>query len=428
MSSVRIRALEAVDPRAVPLPHGTEVTTGVERTTLRGDKVVAQGAMGRVARIEPDGRVVVWVVGVGEVAYARDELTPRRAGQVRYALAREAAETALRPTAILDATVGSRAWGLSDASSDTDVRGVFLLPFPWTAGLAEAPDTLLSADGSTTRWELGKALRQLLRADPNTLEMLWVPDVVCHDPLGERLLAARDAFASVEVYGTFGRYALSQARKLAQSARLAEHRAVVLDWLRETPALSLDAAAARLAAHTGNDDVARCKQYLKQLCRSMNDQGLLDAAEFSALARFAADRAADFDLPRELRPKNAYNLLRLVACAVQWLRTGVPLITVEGPLRERLLAIKRGEIPLETSLAWTEALAAELEDARAHTVLPPRPDVAAADALLREARTESARRWFAAGPGPFGRDAPQPPAAAHAQDADAALAEALETP
>ncbi len=426
MSSVRIRALGAVDPRAVPLPHGTEVTSGVARSTVLGDRVVPQGALGRVTRIEPDGSVVVWVVGVGEVRYARDELTPRRPGQVRYALAREAAEAALKPTVILDATVGSRAWGLSDAQSDTDLRGVFLLPFPWTAGIAEAPDTLLSADGSATRWEFAKAIRQLLRADPNTLEMLWVPEVVCHDPLGERLLAARDAFASAEVYGTFGRYALSQARKLAQSARLAEHRAVVLDWLRETPALSLDAAAERLARHTGNPDLARCRQYLKQLCRSMHDQGLLDGADFAALARFAADRAADFDLPRELRPKNAYNLLRLVACAVQWLRTGVPLITVEGPLRERLLAIKRGEISLETSIAWTEDMASELEDARAHTVLPARPDLGVADALLREARTEAARRWFAGTEGPWGRDVIPPPPPAHAQDAEADLAEALE--
>jgi len=391
----------------------------VARHAVLGDKLVPQGAMGRVTRIEPDGAVVVWVVGVGEVRYAREELTPRRPGQVRYALAREAAESALRANVVLDATVGSRAWGLSDAQSDTDLRGVFLLPFSWTTGLADAPDTLLSADGSITRWEFAKALRQLLRADPNTLEMLWVPEVVCHDALGEQLLAARDAFASAEVYGTFGRYALSQARKLAQSSRLAEHRGIVLDWLRETPTLSLDAASVRLAQHTDTADLPRCKQYLKQLCRSMHDQGLLDGADFDALARFAAERAADFDLPRELRPKNAYNLLRLVACAVQWLRTGVPLITVEGPLRERLLSIKRGEVGLETSIAWTEAMAAELEDARAHTVLPARPDLCVADDLLRAARTEAARRWFAGAPGPWGTDAATPPAPVHAQDADA---------
>ena len=67
------------------------------------------------------------------------------------------------------------------------------------------------------------------------------------DVLGEWVLGARDAFVSAEIYGSFGRYALSQLKRLAQSARLAEHRALVLEWLREEPAPSLDEVAARLA-------------------------------------------------------------------------------------------------------------------------------------------------------------------------------------
>lgn len=418
MTSLRIRNLENLDPHAIPLPNGTEVTTGVDRHTLDGARLVPQGAMGRVVSTSPEG-ITVFLVGIGEARFARDELTPRKIGQVRYALAREHNELALRPCVVLEATVGSRAWGLAHEGSDTDLRGVFVLPYPWTIGLGEPVGTLQSADGSATWWEYDKAIRQLLRADPNTLEMLWVPEVRALDPLGEALLQNRDAFVSGEIYGTFGRYALSQAKKLAQSARLAEHRAVVLGWLREDPSRDLDAVARLLAEKTDRgtaDAVPRCKQYIKQLYRSMHDQGLLPAAEFAALAAFARDHAMDFDLPRELRPKNAYNLLRLVACAAQWLRTGEALIRVEGELRERLLAIKRGEVALETSLAWTEAMSEELEDARNRSVLPKRPDVQRADALLRAAREESARRWFAGAPGPWGSDAPAPPGVQHEQE------------
>jgi hypothetical protein len=336
-------------------------------------------------------------------------------------MARDHAERALLPCAVLEATVGSRAWGLAHEGSDTDLRGVFLLPFPWTAGLADPPETVVSSDGSATYWEYGKAVRQLLRADPNTLEMLWVPEVRALDPVGEALLKHREAFSSVEVYGTFGRYALSQARKLAQAARLAEHRHKVLSWLREDPSRDLDQVAARLARETLGDTpdaVGRARQYLKQLYRSMHDQALLPVATFEELARFARERSLDFELPRELRPKNAYNLLRLVACADHWLRTGVPLIRAEGELRERLLNIKEGRVPLETSLAWTETLAEGLEDARAITALPKRPDVARADQLLREARLESARRWYGALPGPFGRDMAPPPEARDERDED----------
>ena len=55
---------------------------------------------------------------------------------------------------------------------------VFVLPLAWTTGLAEPPLDLVSLDGSQTYWEVGKAIRQALRADPNTLEMLFAaPEV-----------------------------------------------------------------------------------------------------------------------------------------------------------------------------------------------------------------------------------------------------------
>ena len=418
--AIEVKGLGALDPRAVPLPAGTEVSTTVDRPAPSGDRVVPQGAVGRVARIDGD-RVTVLVIGVGEVEYARSEVLPRKQGQLRFAARRAEAEAALGPCAILEAVVGSRAWGLAEEGSDTDVRGAFLFPFPWTTGLVEVPDVWVSADGSRTFWELGRTVRQLLRADPNTLEMLFVPTVEAKTPVGALLLAEREAFVSAEIYGAFGRYALSQAKKLSQSLRLARHRALLIEWLAIEPTLSLDAAAARLASETlggaGRAEVMRAKEYIKQLYRSMYDQGLIEAAELAALGRFAATRAAELELPRELRPKNAYNLLRLVSSAVTWLETGAPLIETRGALRDRLLAIKRGEVPLETALEWTEAEAERLEAARERTVLPPRPDVARAERVLRAAREEAARHFLEARPGPWGVDAPPPPAPEGASDA-----------
>jgi hypothetical protein len=412
--------MEHLDPLAVPLPNGTEVATRVDR--LRGARRIPSGAVGRVVG-ERDGLYDVQIVGVGLAAYARAELLPRKAGQLRFARRREADWSALLPCVVLEGTVGSRAWGLADDHSDTDVRGAFVLPFAWSGGLAELPQDLTSADGSTTYWEAEKLVRQALRADPNTLELLFVDGARPRDAIGEWLLAARDAFVSQQIYGTFGRYALSQLKKLQQSARLAEHRALVLQWLRSDPTLSLEALATRLAtateiaAPTTRDVEERAREYVKQLYRSMYDQGLIAHAELAALRDFAvSDEAITFELPRELRPKNAYNLLRLIGGAIAWLRTGTPSLRVEGAFRDELIAIKRGQVPLDEVLRHAEARIPELEEARRETKLPKQADAGRADALLRRIRQESARRWIGGAPGPLGADAPPLPAVSWEDD------------
>jgi hypothetical protein len=411
---LRLHNLKQLDERSVPLPHGTEVITRVDR--LVGERRVPQGTTGRVTKTEGDA-IEVTIVGVGVLRYARAELTPRRHGQALFAQRRADAWDALRPCVVLETVVGSRAWGLAEASSDEDRRGVFALPLPWTQGLVAPPEDLVSADASAAYWAVGKAARQGLRADPNTLEMLFVLGATPSDPIGEWLLGARDAFVSTEIYGTFGRYALAQLHRLEQGLRLAEHRALVLEWLRQDPELTLDALASRLAklslraAPTRADGVHQAKQYIKQLYRSMHDQGLIDANELTALARFAHEKSAQFELSRELRPKNAYNLLRLLGTATRWLREGRPTFEVEEPLRSRLLATKRGEVALADVLSEANAMVPELEAARDASPLPKRPDVARVDALLRRIGEELARRWITRAEGPFGRDAPPAPEA-----------------
>ncbi len=411
----RPKGLAPIDPLSIELPHGTEVTCRVPR--MLGERRVPKGVVGRVVKVREGGSVDVAVTGYGVLTYERDEVRPRKPGQVRFARRRQADWEALRPCAILEATVGSRAWGLSDEGSDTDVRGLLALPFSWRAGLVEPPDCIVTADGSTTFWDFPKALSQALRADPNTLELLFVDGARALDPLGEWILAERDAFVSAEIFGSFGRYAMSQLTKLSHSARLAEHRGLLLDWLRRSdPPPGLDEVAERLAdlsprrAPSRSDELLAAKEYVKQLYRSLFDQGLLKAGDFASLVEYARGGGLQPEPARELRPKNAYNLLRLIAVATGWLRTGRPQLRMEGPMRERLLSVKRGQVTLDEVLAEAAALVPELEAARDSTPLPRLPDLARADALSRRLHEEVARRWIVRQPGPWGRDAPPPPA------------------
>lgn len=400
----RLSALSELDPLSVPLPHGTEVTLRVER--LLDGRRVPQGLVGRVVRAR-DGGFDVLVTGVGELWYARTELAPRRAGQLEYAHRREAAWQALWPCRVLEATVGSRAWGLSDEHSDTDLRGAFALPFSWTSGLAEPPSELISADGSQTYWELRKLVEQALRADPNTLELLFVPSVRALDELGQWVLDARGAFVSKLLFGSFGRYALSQLNKLSASQRLAEHRDVVLGWLQEEPAPLLDEVGRRLAlisprtAATPAEAEHQARLYLKQLYRSLWDQGLLPSNDFKGLTQYAREGGRRPPDARSLRPKNAYNLLRLIELARGWLATGTPVFEATGEFRQRLLAIKRGERALDEVLAEAEAMSPALEAARDASTLPEQPDYQRADVLLKRIASELARRHVLEVPGPW---------------------------
>jgi hypothetical protein len=406
--ALRLGGLADLDPMAVPLPVGTEVTTRVDRSV--GDEVRSQGATGRVSKLDGDHVEVVFLDGK-RAMYLREEVIPRKLGVARYAQRRAQAWDQLRPCVVIDTVVGSRAWGVSDAGSDEDRRGVFVLPMPWTAGLVDPPLDLSSLDGSHSYWELGKAIRQALRADPNTLEMLFAsPEIV--DPLGADLVAVRTAFLSQEIYGAFGRYALSQLDRLEHNQRLADHRVTVIGWLRDDPSLELNVAAERLAdsaqiaAPTRADAIARARDYIKQLYRSMYDQGVIAANDWTSLRAAAT---TELELPRDLRPKNAYNLIRLLDLAIRWLGGEPPEVRVSDALRPTLIAIKRGELPMSDVMELARELTPKLEAARATSPLPANPDVARADRVLRTAREEAARRWVERVPGPWGADAPAAP-------------------
>ncbi len=410
--SSRISALESVDPVSVPLPHGTEVTTRVPR--IVGDKQVPQGLIGRVAR-EREGGFDIHIAGIGEVWYRREEIAPRRIGQLTFAMRRAAAWDALQGCKVVEATVGSRAWGLAHDASDTDLRGSFVLPFPWTVGLVEIPRDLVSADGSQTFWEAGKTVEQALRADPNTLELLFVPSAKPLDEMGEWLLAERDAFVSKLIFGSFGRYALSQLDKLTKSQRLAEHRDLVLSWLSADPGVALDEVAMRLSqlsprkSESEKDAVLAAKTYIKQLYRSLSDQGLIEANDFAALKKYAMEGGRRPPEARALRPKNAYNLLRLVVLASGWLKTGEPTFEATGSFRQRLLEIKEGRVELDEVLREAEAFSPELDEARETSKLPEAPDVVRAHRLVCRISEESARRWVSKAANVWGAQAPTPP-------------------
>jgi len=90
----------------------------------------------------------------------------------------------------------------------------------------------------------------------------------------------------------------------------------------------------------------------------------------------------------QIRWKHVMHLIRLLLSGVTVLREGFVPLRVDAH-RDRLLAIRRGEIAWEKVEEWRLDLHRRLDEALAATQLPEHPDYARADAFLVRARRQA---------------------------------------
>lgn len=115
--------------------------------------------------------------------------------------------------------IGSRAYGLDDAQSDTDYRGIFLPTADQHWSLYGVPDQLERQETQEHYWEFQRFLILALKANPNVLECLFTPLVEFRTPLAAELLAARQMFLSRLIYQTYNGYVMSQFKKMQSDLR-----------------------------------------------------------------------------------------------------------------------------------------------------------------------------------------------------------------
>lgn len=95
----------------------------------------------------------------------------------------------------------------------------------------------------------------------------------------------------------------------------------------------------------------------------------------------------------EVRSKHSMHLLRLLLTGAATLREDRVPVRVEAH-RNRLLAVKRGELPWAEVDAWRKELHHDFERALTETKLPERPDYEAANHFLVKARREMANTLY----------------------------------
>ena len=205
------------------LPVGTQVVTRAESGGRGGERPRARGAVGVVveAPVDHTHAYTVRFVDGGEGRFHRGELSVRR--RLHDENVQEAGsaleEYNLYDYVIYRCVVGSKAYGLDDADSDADRRGVYLPPADAQWSLYGVPEQLENLETEECYWELQKFLNLALKANPNILECLYTPLVEKVTPLAEELLAMRSAFLSQLVYQTYNGYVISQFKKLEGDLR-----------------------------------------------------------------------------------------------------------------------------------------------------------------------------------------------------------------
>jgi uncharacterized protein len=113
---------------------------------------------------------------------------------------------------IFESVAGSKAYGLDNEKSDTDIRGVFVLPKELYYSLAYTPQ-VSNESNDIVYYELKRFMELLARNNPNLIELLAVPEkcVLYQHRLMEKMRP--EIFLSKLCEQTFANYAYSQIKK-----------------------------------------------------------------------------------------------------------------------------------------------------------------------------------------------------------------------
>lgn len=116
---------------------------------------------------------------------------------------------------LFECVSGSRAYGTSNADSDTDIRGVFAQPQAAFVALQPPQDLIADERHNTVYYSLRRTIELLVAANPNILELLYMPDdcVRIDSPEMSRLRALRQLFITRQCADTHIGYAFSQIKK-----------------------------------------------------------------------------------------------------------------------------------------------------------------------------------------------------------------------
>jgi hypothetical protein len=344
-----------------------------------------------------------------------------------------------RTNLLFEAVSGSRAYGTDLPHSDTDLKGVFVLPEKAFFGLDYVPQ-IANATNDEVYYELRRFVELLLKNNPTALEILASPQdcVRYRHPLFAALRPAQ--FLSKLCRQTFAEYAVAQIRKAKGLNKKINNpepptRKSVLDFCYVTVGAGAQPVEKWLARQ--GYQAAQCGlanvPHLTDLYALFVDPCGLNNLGYRGLVR-DPDTSQDVQLsavPKGEVPvtylsfnrngystycrvyreyhdwvkkrnaeryqntvqhgknydaKNMLHVFRLLHTALEIATTGQ--LQVRRPDREFLLQIRRGEFDYEELVAKAETLVEQVDAAFADSDLPDAPDREAAQELLIQLRRD----------------------------------------
>lgn len=289
----------------------------------------------------------------------------------------------LAPHLVVLALMGSHSHGTylppdePNAIDDIDLMGFVVPPLRYHLGLERWQHwTFQFEELDVVLYSLEKAMRLLLKSNPNIVGLLWLRDdeYVHRGPGFELLRERREIFSSLVAAETFAGYANDQLKRMEafDLERMAEYEALTTTIRAHgqvDTVLEADAEKLRYLASRWSVDHAVLVRFRK-----------LHREHFSGYMgekRKAMVRKYQYDV------KNAAHLIRLLRMGAEFLESG-RLNVFRTTDADELKVIKRGGWTLDQVKAEAARLFDGIEASRARSPLPLAPDERAAGELLMQ--------------------------------------------
>ncbi|OJJ16573.1 nucleotidyltransferase [marine bacterium AO1-C] len=335
---------------------------------------------------------------------------------------------------LLDSISGSKAYGLDNAQSDTDIRGVFVLPQATFYGLNYTPQ-INNESNDITYYELRRFIELLAKNNPNILELLYVPK--------ESLLYEHPLFAKIKQVqvlsklckNTFGNYAMAQIKKARGLNKkilnpMSPDRKTILDfcyivyqqgsiplkkWLKlrglvqeQCGLVNIPHMRNMYAVYYDNSNqlgyrgiiqkdhandvvvssIPRGERALTYL--SFNKDGYSSyCKDYKEYWEWVSERndtryQSTLEHGKNYDAKNLMHTFRLLTMAEEIAQKGK--VIVRRPDRDQLLKIKNGEFEYDDLVKQAEDRANRLDELYAKSKLPEQPDIEGLEKVLASTR------------------------------------------